>query len=173
MTRTPSARPFVFDPALDLEIERVVPVSASHLWRGWTDPETLKQWFCPRPWRVTHSEIDLRPGGRFFNVMEGPAGERHERHELLGSFLEIVPERRLVFTGLLGPDFRPLPAPPGVPLFTGLVLLEPLPDDQTRYIARAMHADTAARDAHAAMGFHQGWNAALDQLVELATASRR
>lgn len=170
MTTNTPTRSFAFDPATDLEIERVVPVSAAHLWRGWTDPDTLKQWFCPRPWRVTDSENDLRPGGRFFNVMQGPDGDRHE---MLGSFLEVVPERRLVFTGLLGPDFRPLAAPAGVPVFTGVVMLDPLPDDHTRYLARAMHADAASRDAHAAMGFHQGWNAALDQLIELAMPARR
>ena len=35
------------------------------------------------------------------------------------------------------------------------------------YVARAMQLDTAARDKHHEMGFHQGWGKALDQLVEL------
>jgi uncharacterized protein YndB with AHSA1/START domain len=48
------------DPARDLLLERDVPVSAEALWRGWTEPSLLKQWFCPLPWRVTEAEIDLR-----------------------------------------------------------------------------------------------------------------
>jgi hypothetical protein len=49
------------DPRLDLVMEREVDVPVSLVWKVWTTPEHLKQWFCPRPWSVTHCEIDLRP----------------------------------------------------------------------------------------------------------------
>src|SRR6201992_4289323 len=49
------------DPKLDLIMEREVDVPVSLVWKVWTTPEHLKQWFCPRPWSVTHCEIDLRP----------------------------------------------------------------------------------------------------------------
>jgi uncharacterized protein YndB with AHSA1/START domain len=38
----------------------------------------------------------------------------------------------------------------------------------TRYVARAIHGDPEARKKHEDMGFHDGWSAVLDQLVELA-----
>ena len=47
-----------------------------------------------------------------------------------------------------------------------------LPDGGTRYHAQVHHVDAAGRDAHAAMGFEQGWSAALDQLVELVQHGR-
>lgn len=156
--------PLTFDTTRDLEIERLVPAPAAALWRGWTQPDLLMEWFCPRPWKVTAATLDLRPGGAFRTLMQGPDGESVDN---LGCVLEVVPERRLVFTSLLLPDFRPAPRSEG-PQFTGVLLLEPQPDGRsTRYIARAMHPDAATRDAHEAMGFHQGWNAALDQLIEL------
>ena len=37
----------------------------------------------------------------------------------------------------------------------------------TRYTARALHRDVSGAQAHSAMGFHEGWGAALTQLVEL------
>ena len=37
------------DPSLDLGFERIVPVSAADLWRGWTDPALLTRWFTPAP----------------------------------------------------------------------------------------------------------------------------
>jgi len=62
-------------PLLDLELIVDVPLTPAQLFDGWTNPDTLKQWFCPRPWRVTECSIDLRPGGLFSNVMQSPDGE--------------------------------------------------------------------------------------------------
>jgi uncharacterized protein YndB with AHSA1/START domain len=153
-----------FDPTRDLVLTRVVDVPRDLVWRAWTEPEQLKQWFCPKPWNTTHCEIDLSPGGRFRTVMEGPNGERSDS---TGCYLEVVAGRRLVFTSVLGPGFRPLEQAEGGLAFTAVITLED--DGQgTRYTATAMHPTAAGRQAHEAMGFHQGWGAALDQLVEMA-----
>lgn len=50
---------------------------------------------------------------------------------------------------------------------------ERLQTGATRYDARVHHVDIAGRDAHAAMGFNAGWNAALNQLVEMMQGSDR
>ena len=114
-------RSFAPDPKLDLVLERVVEVPPELVWAAWTQPEHLKVWFTPAPWRTTHCEIDLRPGGIFRTVMEGPAGERFDG---TGCYLEVVPNRRLVWTSVLLPHWRP--APPGGELpFTGVIDLEP------------------------------------------------
>ena len=43
--------------------DRDLPPDA--IWRAWTTPALLMQWFCPRPWSVVECDIDLRPGGVF------------------------------------------------------------------------------------------------------------
>ncbi len=154
------------NPDLDLVLDRVVEVPPALVYRAWTEPEHLMPWFCPKPWRTTECEIDLRPGGKFRTVMEGPAGERND-HE--GCWLEIVPERRLVWTGLMTAGFRPSSIPNEVPVFTCILTLTP-EGKGTRYRAHVMHRDPAGKRAHEAMGFSQGWGAALDQLVALAGA---
>lgn len=78
----------------------------------------------------------------------------------MGCFLEIVPNRRLVFTDALLPGFRPAPKP----FFTGIVTMEP-EGNGTRYTARALHQTQEGRQQHESMGFHDGWGTALDQLV--------
>lgn len=161
-----------FDPTLDLELQRDIDVPVAAVWRAWTEPERLMPWFCPRPWRVIECEIDLRPGGRFRTVMQSPEGQNLPVND--GCYLRVEPERQLTWTNALGPGFRPLPPPD--PKHLGFVFVadlrfEPLPNGGTRYRARVMHADTAARDTHAGMGFDQGWNIALDQLVEVVRAT--
>jgi uncharacterized protein YndB with AHSA1/START domain len=150
----------VFDPALDLELKREVDVAPRLVWRAWTEPKLLMQWFTPAPWRTTACELDLRPGGKFRTVMEGPAGEKHDNN---GCVLIVEPEKLLVFTDALGPGYRPT----GSAFMTASVSIEPSPKG-TLYIARAFHKDAEAKKQHEEMGFHQGWGTALDQLVALA-----
>ena len=157
MTTVPLA---VFDPSLDLELKREVDVPAHLVWRAWTEPSLLKQWFTPAPWRTTECELDLRPGGKFRTVMQGPEGQVHDN---TGCVLFVVPQKLLVFTDALGPGYRPT----GSAFMTASVEITPTATG-TLYIARALHKDEAAKTQHEEMGFHQGWGTALDQLVALA-----
>ena len=151
--------PFTFNPELDLVLERVVDVPRALVWKAWTEPEHLKKWFCPAPWSVSECELDLRPGGIFRTIMRSPEGQEFPN---LGCYLEVVPMERLVFTDALLPGFRPAENP----FFTGMVSLKD-EGEGTRYVATAIHRDPASRKKHEEMGFHQGWSAALDQLVAL------
>src|SRR5688572_115625 len=98
------------DAAHSLVLTRVLDAPRDKLWRCWVEPELLKQWFCPKPWYVSQARIDLRPGGEFFTLMNGPNGEQFGEP---GVFLEVVEKERLVFTEglsrsatLLGPPRR-------------------------------------------------------------------
>ena len=146
-----------FDPRLDLVLERVVDVPVDLVWAAWTQPEHIKKWFTPAPWTTTDCEIDLRPGGIFRTTMRSPEGKDFPN---IGCFLEVIPNRRLIFTDTLLPGYRPA----AKPFFTGIVSMEPQ-GNGTRYTAIGMHADEATRERHEEMGFHSGWGKALDQLV--------
>jgi uncharacterized protein YndB with AHSA1/START domain len=156
----------MIDPKLDLVLERTVSVSPELVWKAWTEPEHLMKWFTPEPWKTVDCEIDLRPGGVFRTIMRSPEGEDFPN---LGCYLEIVPNRRLVWTDALEAGFRPTLLGSHVPFhFTAVILLEPH-GSGTKYTAIAKHADDEARSKHEAMGFHDGWGNALDQLVEHMT----
>jgi len=151
-------------PKLDLVLERIVDVSPELVWKAWTRPEHLKHWFTPRPWTTVECEIDLRPGGIFRTVMRSPEGADFPN---LGCYLEIVANRKLVWTDLLEPGFRPARREPGpnCPFrFTAVILIEPH-GSGTKYTAIVMHEDEQSRKRHEDMGFHDGWGTALDQLV--------
>ena len=96
------------NPDLDLELDRLLSAPPALVWRCWTEPDLLCQWFCPKPWSVSQAVVDLRPGGRFFTQMNGPDGEVVPNE---GSFLEVVPRRKLVFTDMFGADYAPVAVP--------------------------------------------------------------
>lgn len=169
MSRFPVAS---IDPQLDLVLERVVDVPPELVWRAWTEPEQIKKWFTPRPWQTVECELELKPGGLFRTVMRSPEGQDFPNE---GCYLEIVPNRRLVWTDLMVAGFRPAPRPAceegGCPVFgfTGVIVLEPH-GTGTKYTALAMHSNPESRSQHEAMGFQDGWGKALEQLVEVAKA---
>ncbi|MGU7783589.1 SRPBCC family protein [Burkholderia sp. PU8-34] len=155
------------DPAEahDLVITRELRAPRAALWRAWTDPELLKEWWCPQPWTTEVRAFDLRPGGAFHTFMRGPDGGTSDNP---GCFLEIVPESRLVFTSMLTADWRPQTPWLG---FTAVITMR---DDGTgcRYEARVMHPDAATRERHEHLGFFEGWNRCISQLDELAGTLR-
>jgi uncharacterized protein YndB with AHSA1/START domain len=161
---------FNINPELDLYFERVVDVPPEQVWKAWTVPEHMLPWFCPLPWKTVEAEIDLRPGGKFYTVMQSPEGHKFPN---MGCYLEVVENTRLTWTNALAPGFRPVPEPEASPghecaefLFTATIFLEPH-GGGTKYSALAQHRDKAAKVRHAEMGFEGGWGACLDQLVAM------
>ena len=152
------------DPRLDLVLERVVDVAPELVWAAWTMPEHVKKWFTPAPWKTVDCEIDLRPGGIFRTVMRSPEGQDITN---VGCFLEIVANRKLVWTVALAPGYRPSNPTFDVPAFTAIIMMAPH-GKGTKYTALAMHKDEKDRNAHDRMGFSDGWGKALDQLVAAA-----
>lgn len=158
-----------FNSKLDLTFERVVDVPRELVWRAWTEPELLKPWFCPLPWKTIDAEIDLRPSGIFRTTMQSPEGKDFPN---TGCYLEVIPNEKLVWTNALLAGFRPsAPGPTcgdGQVDFKFTAMIE-LADHAggTRYTATVIHADEAGCKQHAAMGFEHGWGTALDQLVAM------
>lgn len=149
-----------FNPETDLEISRLLNAPRELVWRCWTEAEHLKPWFCPKPYETIEAHIELKPGGRFFTHMVGPDGF-DEASE--GAVLFVDPGRCLVWTDALAAGFRPK----AEPFMTGIILLSD-EDGQTRYIARALHADKQTRDRHDDMGFTEGWSTVATQLEAYA-----
>lgn len=150
------------DAATDLFITRVIKASRANVWKAWSHPDLLKEWWCPKPWTTTVRKFDMRPGGAFDTYMQGPDGGESSNP---GVFLEVVPQERIVFTTALTEGWRP-----GSPWLsiTAIITLEDAGAGSTRYSAKVLHADAETARKHELMGFEDGWGTCIAQLEEFA-----
>jgi uncharacterized protein YndB with AHSA1/START domain len=154
MTAIPNAAP---TSDRELVLTRLIDAPREKLFKAWTDPTLLKQWFAPLPWTTPVAELDLRPGGANLIVMRGPDGKEFPNR---GVYLEIIENERLVFTDAYTTAWTPSEKP-----FMTVVLTFEDEGGKTRYTARVSHWTVADRETHEKMGFHQGWGQCTDQLA--------
>jgi uncharacterized protein YndB with AHSA1/START domain len=145
----------------ELVLTRDIAVPPEKLYRCWTEPDLVRQWFAPKPWTVAHAELDVRPGGSSRIVMRSPEGQEFANP---GVYLEVVPNERIVATDAYTSAWEPSEKP----FMTLVITFEDLGGGRTRYSARARHWSAADLEAHEKMGFREGWGRCTDQLAELA-----
>ena len=133
------------NPSLDFVIERFIDAPVRLVWEALTKPEHLKEWYMPREWgRVVRSELDARPGGEFSIDIALPDGREFPN---LGCVLDVVPMKRLVWTSMLFPGYRPAVFD-DVPI-TAIMTMESV-GSGTRYVFTALHRNEADLEANMA-----------------------
>lgn len=145
----------------ELSITRLIDAPRTKVFRAWTEPELLAQWWGPNGMTTPLCEMQLWAGGLFRTVMRAPDGTEYHNQ---GVFLEIVTPQRIVFTDAFGPGW----VPSNKAFMTAVVTFEDV-QGKTQYTARAWHWSEADCKAHEEMGFYQGWGESLDRLVTLVT----
>lgn len=126
----------------------ILPVDADTAFALVTNPERLRRW------QTVANRIDLQTGGSFRFTM-GPG------HQAAGTFTEIEPGKRLVFTwGWEGSDA----VPPGDS--TVFITLEPLAE------GTALTLRHEGLDAEQSSGHADGWNHFLDRLKDFAQSNQ-
>lgn len=146
----------------DLILERIIDAPPEKVFRAWTDPAVLPEWFAPKPWTTKSADLDVRAGGKSFVVMADPDGAEFPNP---GVYLEVTPNQRLVFTdAYIDSDWTPSS---GAPFMTVVLTFEDL-GGRTKYVAHIKHWTKEACDQHEEMGFHQGWAQCAEQLAEMA-----
>lgn len=143
----------------ELVLTRIIDAPREKVFRAWTDPALLKQWFAPLPWTTSVVEADVRTGGSSLIVMRNPEGQEFPN---AGVYLEVIENERLVFTDAYTRAWEPSEKP----FMTGILTFE---DEagKTKYTARILHWTVADREQHEKMGFYEGWGQCTDQLAEL------
>jgi len=145
----------------ELSLTRLIDAPRANVYRCWSEPELLKQWFAPKPFTTPEATMDVRPGGASRITMRSPEGQDMPNP---GQFLEVVPNERLVFTDAYTGDWQLSGRKP----FMTVILTFADEGGKTRYTARVRHWTAEDKAQHEQMGFETGWGLCADQLAALA-----
>jgi uncharacterized protein YndB with AHSA1/START domain len=111
------------EAATTLHLTRTFNAPRDEVFRAWTEPELIKQWFGPPGISLPEVEVELRVGGEYrFEVKASEEVRRELRQQagpdagtyegegthLVGSFLEVIPPQRLVYTFTWDPPPAPV-----------------------------------------------------------------
>jgi uncharacterized protein YndB with AHSA1/START domain len=80
---------------LVLVVRRTIDAPREKLFRAWTEPAQLTQWWGPPPARCPSADVDLRVGGKYRIANEFPDGRTVW---IAGEFEKISPPSELVYT---------------------------------------------------------------------------
>jgi len=138
------------NPDLDLTLQRVIRAPRAAVWRAWTEPSQLEQWWVPAPAVARVDRLEARPGGAFVTRISEDGLEFGPHMD--ASFLLVDDGERLVFTNTVDSRWRPTRP-------------DPIAMVGTDYQVGVCHDDPAARARHEELGFFDGWGSVTGQLT--------
>ncbi len=148
-------------PKATFQAKREFSASVSLVWRAFTEPELLDQWWAPKPWKCETKSMDFKPKGKWEYDMVGPNGERHSAIQV---FEEIVFEKFFsgidAFTDELGQINESMPVAKWKNTFTPT-------ENGTLVITEAKYPNTESLEFVLKMGMAEGLSMAHDNLDEV------
>jgi uncharacterized protein YndB with AHSA1/START domain len=128
------------------------------VFKAFTEPELLSQWWGPSYLSTLVDTMDVRPGGQWRFINRDAQGKEYAFH---GVYHEILAPERIIDTF----EFEGLPQTGHVSLET--LTLEELPGGRTRLTSQSVFRSVADRDGMLQSGMEEGVNESYDRLAEL------
>jgi len=151
-------------PRRELTITRIVDAPPALVWKAWTEPKHLSQWFSPRGFTNPVCEVDLRVGGALHIVMRSPQGTDHA---MKGIFREVEVPRRLAFTN----NAYDVDGTQLLEGFTTVTFIEV--GGKTRMIVETSATGLVDIAPQMLAGMEAGWTQTLEKLDEVIAEMRR
>jgi len=136
-----------------LFIERLFDAPRDLVFKAWTDPEHMAQWWGPKGFASTVQKFEFRPGGAYLIHMRSPQGTDHWSQ---GIYQEIVSPEKLVMAG----SWVDAQGNPTTPQTVLTVTFEDI-SGKTRLTLHQIFESESARNAH-----RGGWTSSLERLAE-------
>ena len=160
----------------EMVLTRLLRAPRELVYRAWTEPALMAQWWGPHGFTNPVCELDVRPGGRYRIVMRSPEGEEYPT---VGVYQEVVQGERLVFSdsfdelpeAWLDELRRKLPEGSGSSIPADIVTAKfEEQDGQTLLTVTSRFESKELRDAILKMGAAEGWSESLEKLETLLAA---
>lgn len=153
----------------EYSISRRIGVARGDVFRAWTDPALLSQWWGPHAIFNPECQIDPRPGGKLYILMRDPEGTAYP---LGGEVLDLVEPDSLVLSldvSAYPPEWHEalIPETPDPTAGLHVTALFTDADEATHLHVRIRFATPALRAAYLKAGLAQGWEEGLDSLAAL------
>ena len=145
--------------ARETVIMRLFDAPRELVWRAWTEPEQVAQWWWPDGFSTTVSGLDLRPGGSLRLEMHAPDGTVFPMNAV---FEEVLAPERLVFTSSILEDAAGIPA---LEVRQSVSFAEY--QGKTQLTLRLLVLKAAPEAAGALAGMEMGWSQSLNHLEQL------
>ncbi len=141
-------------------ITRVLKAPRDLVWRAWTDPEHLKQWWGPEMFTAPLVEGEVKVGSVMHITMRGPKDSNFDRDfPMTKRYREIVPGKKLVFE-------NDAIAPDGSKLLEGLTTVTFADQNGGTEMVMTTSAKALAEIAVGMLGgMEQGWSGSFDKLA--------
>lgn len=164
-----NSKPFIISRTFDAPCDLV--------WKAFTDPEHMKQWWGPKGFTVIASKMDFRPGGFYHYGLRAPDGGA-----MWGKmrYLEIVPRQRIVFINSFSDEAGGISRHPlhlSWPLELMTVFSFEEAGGKTRFSVNWTPHNATADEQHTFDSNHdsmnQGWGGTLDQLAAYLLSAKK
>ena len=143
------------------------------VWKAWTDPKYVMQWWGPKGFTSPFCKIDFRVGGKFHCCMKSPEGQEFWN---AGEYHEIIPYEKIVssmyFADANGNKVEPEQYGIQHEAIEGAhdtVLFEDLGNGQTKL---TFIGNEAAEDATNS-GQLEGWNQILEKMAAVVAGMKQ
>jgi uncharacterized protein YndB with AHSA1/START domain len=147
----------------EVVITRLFDAPRALVFRAWTDPKQMAQWWGPHHFTNPVCEIDARVGGAFRIHMRGADGVVYP---MVGTFSEVVPPERLVFTAQ-AQDHA------GTPLLESVTTVTfEEQGGKTKLTVQARAVGLAPVAPQMLGGMEAGWTQSLERLEALVAGGR-
>jgi uncharacterized protein YndB with AHSA1/START domain len=150
----------------ELVLERTFDAPRDRVFKAYTDPDQVIQWWGPKDWLTTVYTMDVKPGGTWHYCMRGPDGKESWGK---ATYHEVKPMERLKYTDSFADAEGNLIK--GMPEMTTTVEFVEF-EGKTRLVWRVEFASTADLESVLAMGMVQGAGESLDRLNAYLTEHR-
>jgi uncharacterized protein YndB with AHSA1/START domain len=145
----------------EIIITRTFDAPRALVWKAWTDPQQIAQWWGPHGFTNPLCEWDARPGGKILVHMHGPKGSPFDFDmPMKGTFHKVIAPERLVFTSSALDDAA---GNPQLETLNTLTFTERNGKTTLTLHAQVVKAMPAA--AGAVGGMEQGWSQSLEKLA--------